>query len=372
MSIIIFILILIVLILAHEFGHFIVAKAFGIRVDEFGIGFPPKIWGKKFGETEYTVNWIPFGGFVKIFGEDIEDEEVLAQKKSISEGVKSRNFYFKPALVKGAVMFAGVFFNFLLAWVLFSIGYMSGLPVPVDQLQVGQVAQNVKLTIVGVAPDSVALRAGIKAGDTISAVSKGNEHATLLTPDSVRDFIAKNRGQELKFLITSSFEQKVVSVTPEFDTSLGRPIVGISMDTIGTLQLGFFEAVYEGGRMSLYVLKATALGFYNLIKNAIMGAGNFADVSGPIGIVKIVGDAAKFGFTYLLGLTAVISINLTVLNLLPVPALDGGRILFLIIEKIKRSPIKVRTANLVNTIGFYALILLMLVVTINDIFKLFR
>ncbi|PIR44776.1 MAG: RIP metalloprotease RseP [Candidatus Vogelbacteria bacterium CG10_big_fil_rev_8_21_14_0_10_51_16] len=369
MSIILFLIILIVLILVHEFGHFIVAKKSGIRVDEFGIGFPPRIKGWKKGETTYTLNWIPFGGFVKIAGEDVTDEELSV----MSAKERDRNFALKPAAIKAAVIVAGVAFNFLLAWVLFSVGYMTGLPVPVDESGAEEGLRDVALVITGVQEGAAAEEAGLNPGDKIlSLVADDGRGVPDLTTDAVREFIATRPGATLTLTYEREGETASATLSPRESAELERAVIGITMDRIGTLEASPLEAIGRGFIMTARVTGATVSGLYSLVKNALTGEGSFADVSGPVGIVRIVGDAARFGFAYLIGLTAVISVNLAVLNLLPFPALDGGRLLFLLIEKLKGSPIKPAIANTANMIGFYALIILMLVVTYHDVVKLFR
>jgi len=164
-------------------------------------------------------------------------------------------------------------------------------------------------------------------------------------------------------------DTKIISVTPK-DNKDGFPAIGIAMDTIGTLKLPIHKAVWEGLKLTTDLTIGTFVGFYKLIAGAVTGTGDMSAVTGPIGIVGVVGDAAKFGFIYLLSFTALISVNLAVINLLPFPALDGGRLLFLLIEKIKGSRIKPEIANVVNMVGFGILMLLMVFITYNDIVKL--
>jgi len=368
MSIILFIIILLVLIIAHEFGHFIVAKLSKIRVDEFGIGFPPKIsgWKPKNSETEYTFNWIPFGGFVKIFGEDPTSE-------AISGPDSDRSFVNKPKIVQAAVIVAGVVFNILLAWILISVGFMTGLPAPVGAAPVGAALENTELTITAVNPDSPAGHAGILPGDRINALVTGDlSLQDNITTEAVSEFISQNGGNEIAVLYRRGSEHGTIFVTPEDGVLEGRPAIGVTMDMIGTLKLPVHRAVWEGGKTTIALTVATAIGFWDLIAGSITGNGpGLSSVTGPVGIVGLVGDAADFGFIYLLGFTAFISINLAIINMIPFPALDGGRLLFLIIETIKRSPIRPTVANTVNSIGFVLLILLMVVVTVNDVIKLF-
>jgi regulator of sigma E protease len=379
MNIIIFLIILLVLVLSHEFGHFIVAKLNKIRVDEFAFGFPPKLFGKKIGETTYNFNALPIGGYVKIYGENIEeadfvevgflDKEKDAEKIELSK----RSLAFKPKYVQAMVMFAGVAMNFLVAWLLLSVGFMSGLPSSVEVAPKGVVVENQALTVVSVVPNSPAEKAGLKSGDKILALETEKDTTKLLssnfTAETVKNFVKKHSTEEIVFLITRAKENMKVAVTPEIKED--SALVGISMDMIGTLKLPIHQAIWEGLKLTGDLTARTASGFYNLIKDGVTGKGSLAGVTGPIGIIGVVGDAADFGFIYLLSFTALISINLVIINLIPFPALDGGRLLFLLIEKIKGSRIKPKIANTVNAVGFALLMILMVVITYHDIVKLF-
>jgi len=361
MSIFLFIIILAVLILAHEFGHFIAAKKAGIRVDEFGIGFPPRLWKKKIGETTYSVNAFPIGGFVKIFGEN-PDEESIGGKDA------KRSFVHKSKWVQAWVLGAGIVFNLLLAWVLISAGFMMGLPYSADDEKYGARVEGSQLTITQVMPHSPAETAGLKGGDHIVALYAGKD--TLETPEvaSTQKFIASH--EEITFAYMRGEEIKTTIVHPEDGVVDGRRAIGISMDRAGTLKLPVHEALYAGILTTASFTWATMTGILEFFKNIFVGHADFSEVSGPIGIVGIVGDASALGFVHLLSLVAIISINLAVINLLPFPALDGGRLFFLLIEAIKGSPIKPSIANAANGVGFIILILLMVVVTYSDIAKI--
>ena len=377
MNIIIFIIILLVLVLVHEFGHFFTAKRFGIRVDEFGFGFPPKLFGKKFGETEYTFNLLPLGGFVKIYGENFEEADFVEvgflDKDKVPAPDLSRSFVHQKKWKQALVLFAGVFANFLLAWLLFSIGFMSGLPTSIGNEKAGYELSDVNLVIVSVLEDSPAYGAGLEVGDKIVSIESGKEIVSDINPDTLKSFVVSHPDKEIKFgyLRGKSEEVNFTSLTPVVKTALDKPSMGISMDMIGTAKLPFFAALWEGMRLNWLMTKGTAVGLYTLISEGIQGKGSFAGVTGPVGMVGIVGDAYEFGFVYLLSFAALISINLAIINLLPFPALDGGRLFFLLIEKIKGSPINAKFANMANMIGFSVLILLMLVITYHDVVKLF-
>jgi regulator of sigma E protease len=366
MNIIIFFIILLVLVLVHEFGHFFTAKKFGIRVDEFGFGFPPKIFGKKFGETEYSLNLLPIGGFVKIFGENPDDENTNGPDRE-------RSFVHKAKWKQAIVLFAGVFMNFLLAWVLFSIGFMSGLPTSVGSEPAGYELSNVNLTVVSVSPESPAMMVGLKSGDKIISVKNSISFLKEINPETLKSFIVLNPNEEIEIEYLRGKDENIhnVKVTPVLNSTGSEPMIGIAMDMIGMAKLPLFTAFKEGMALTWFVTKGTALGLYTLIADGIRGHGSFASITGPVGMVGIVGDAYEFGFVYLLSFAALISVNLAIINLLPFPALDGGRLFFLLIEKIKGSRLNPKFANTANIIGFGILVLLMIVVTFHDVVKLF-
>lgn len=367
MNIIIFIIILLVLVLVHEFGHFFTAKKFGIRVDEFGFGFPPKLFSVKKGETEYSFNALPLGGFVKIFGENPDDENTNGPEKD-------RSFVHKPKWQQTIVLVAGVTANFLLAWLLFSIGFMSGLPTSVSVERTGYNLKDVNLVVVSVLPESPAETAGLKSGDKIVTIASGDDYISNINPDTLKSFVLShgNKIIDIGYIRGQNKVFQSASIVPIINKTNQEPLIGISMDMIGIAKLPFFTALKEGMALTWFVAKGTVVGLYTLIVDGIKGKEDLlASVTGPVGMVGIVGDAYQFGFVYLLSFTALISINLGIINLLPFPALDGGRLFFLLIEKIKGSRLNPKFANTANMIGFGILILLMLVVTWHDVVKLF-
>lgn len=360
MNLIIFFVILLILVLVHEFGHFITAKKFGIRVDEFGFGFPPKLFGIKKGETEYTFNALPFGGFVKIFGENPDEE-------SISGIDSSRSFVNSAKYKQAIVLVAGVFANLLLAWLLFSVGFMFGFPTSVGTEAKGAVLKDVNLIVTSVKPSSPAESAGLKPGDKIVFIKNKDAETAYISPETIKSYVSTNLEFEIRYL--RGDKESSTKVIPEVQE--GVPVMGISMDQVGIQKLPFFSAFLEGMQLTVNVFKNTVLGLFTLISDGIKGVGSFASVAGPVGMVGIVGDAYKLGFAYLVSFTAIISVNLAIINLLPFPALDGGRLFFLLIEKIKGSRINPKVANTANFVGFAILIILMLVITYHDVIKLF-
>ncbi len=373
MSIIIFLIILLVLVLVHELGHFFSAKRFGIRVDEFGFGFPPKLFSFKKGETEYSFNLLPVGGFVKIFGENFEEADMLEvgflDKDSGEKKDFSRSLVSKPKYQQAIVLFAGIFANFLLAWLLFSVGFMTGLPTSVGSEPEGYSAKDVHLVVLSVLPGSPAEISGLKSGDKIVYIRSGKMDTDSINPETIKSYVTLGKKIEIGYLRGKNTAYNMVEITPKNENE--RYSIGISMDQIGTLKLPVLAAFWEGLVLDWSVTKGTVVGLYTLIKQGIMGTGSFDSVTGPVGMVSIVGNAYQFGFVYLLSFTALISVNLAIINLIPFPALDGGRLLFLLIEKIKGSRLNPKFANAANMVGFSILILLMLFITYHDVIKLF-
>lgn len=361
MSILIFIIVLAVLIFAHELGHFLVAKWAGIRVDEFSIGFPPHIAKWRGGETHYSIGVIPFGGYVKIFGENPDEE-------SLSGPDRERSFVNKSKLTQVGVLGAGVVFNIILAWLLISIGLMVGLPTSATLSS--HELRDVELTLVSVLPNSPAAEAGLTSGDVLEELVVREDTLTELTVANTQSFIASHGGEPITVRYTRGEDSGEVFVTPETGVVGGVPAIGVSLDTVGILQLAPHRALWEGISFTATLTKTIAVGLAGFIVDAFTGSADLSQVAGPVGIVRLVGDASALGFIYLLSFTAIISIHLAIINLIPFPALDGGRILFVIIEALKRSPIRPKVANTLNTIGFALLIILMIVVTWNDIVRL--
>lgn len=361
MSILIFIAVIVALIVVHEFGHFIAAKLAGMRVDEFGLGYPPRaLTIAKKGETEYTLNWLPFGGFVKIFGEDGGEHN-------------PRAFSSRPRILQAIVLVAGVAMNIFLAYALITGALITGTPRALTDAEIAG-AKNVELAVADVLPGSPAARVGILPGDSILSVTdtKGEWHAA--DAESFSAFVNASAGETLTLgvkhddgkleTLTAKPEAGIVSADP------ARFALGVQVASIGVVPLTFGAALIEGARLTWMTTVITTAGLVHFFYGIFTLSANLSQVSGPIGIAGAVGSASAQGFGNLLSIMAVISINLALINLIPVPALDGGRLLFVIIESIIRRPIKPRIAQVVNAVGFVSLILLMVVVTAHDIFKI--
>ncbi|MDO8620338.1 MAG: RIP metalloprotease RseP [bacterium] len=364
MTIVLFFIILGSLVFVHELGHFLAAKKSGIRVDEFALGFPPKVLGKKVGETVYNLNLIPFGGYVKIFGDDAD----VMSDMAVSEADKARSFIAKPRYIQAVVLASGVLGNIVFAWLLISISFMAGIPSAIDGRYENEV-RDTKLTITTVLPDSPAYKAGLRSGDAIVSITEGAKQFTDSDSEKAGDFIGASTGA-LAISYTRGKEEGRITVEPIAGIVEGKPAIGVSLDTIGVVRFGFFRSFFEGALMTSDLLREVTIGLFGFLQQAILGKADLASVTGPVGIAGMVGEARVLGIVYLLSFTAFISINLAVINLLPIPALDGGRLLFLAIEGIIRRPIPVKFTRVVNTTGFVLLILFMLFITYRDVIKL--
>lgn len=354
-----------VLVFIHELGHFSIAKWAKIRVDEFAIGFPPKIVSYTKNGTRYALNLIPFGGYVKIFGENPDDE-------SLDKNAKD-SFVNKSKWIQAAVLVAGVVFNFIFAWALISTSYMLNTEVSVNEENISKI-ESISTMIVNISPDSPAAVAGLEVGDKIISLRSG-ENVLLtsneLNVENLQNFIASNQESEIEFTLQRFEEVKKIEVTPVEGIVAEKKAVGIMMSDVGKIDIGFFESIWKGFTTSLFLLKQISIGLFDFLSLAVMGNADFNQVSGPVGLVSHVGDAAKFGIVNLLSFTALISLNLAVINLIPFPALDGGRLLFVAIEGITRRKINTKFVNTLNLVGFALLMLLMISVTVSDVVKLF-
>ncbi|HEY5383175.1 MAG TPA: M50 family metallopeptidase [Candidatus Paceibacterota bacterium] len=365
MTFLYFILILVALVLVHEFGHFVVAKLFGIRVDEFGVFFPPRIAAIKKGETEYSINWLPFGGFVKIFGENYDEGKH-----------DPRSFISKPRYIQAAVIVAGIVCNLLFAWLILGVGYMGGLPTSAGEQSFGTVTQ-VHVLVVGVLPNSPAAKAGLLGGDQIEEVQTGTDAldlrpltATDKEASAVTNFISAHQDESVVITVLRDGEEKAFLAKAGDGFIAGRKAIGVQLDDVGTLALPPQLALLQGGVLGWDITKSTAIGLAGFLKQIFTGTADFSQVAGPIGITVFGAATLHQGWAAAAVLTALISINLAVINLLPIPGLDGGRLLIIIFEAILRRPISPKIITKFTLAGFALLILLMLLVSYHDIVRL--
>jgi regulator of sigma E protease len=365
-SFILFLLILAVLIFVHELGHFAIAKLAGIRVDEFALGFPPTLIKKKYGETVYKLNIIPFGGYVSIFGENPDDESLHGPDSKRSMSHKNR-------AVQAAVLVAGVVCNLIFAWLLISLTLAIGISPIASFTTDSQADTSGKVLVVQVLEDSPAAAGGLQQGDIILGARDADQElsGSTLTVESIQNLIAEEDVDPLTFEIMRGTETQEISVTPSKGIIADKPAIGISMDTGELIKAPWYRALYDGLITTFRATVLTATGLWAFLVSAVQGTADFGQVAGPVGIVGMVGNASASGLSYILFFTALISINLAIINILPFPALDGGRLLFVAIEAITRKNIPPNIANTFNAIGFVLLIGLMLVITYHDVAKMF-
>lgn len=370
MVILIVIVSLSILILVHELGHFLLAKLFGVKVEEFGLGFPPRLWKKKIGETVYSLNLLLFGGFVKIFGEDGEKQ---SQPTNAPESTKiripsghsdvfvdldrGRSFAAQPIWQRSVIVLAGIFMNLILGWLVLSVVFMLGSPS--------------HLMVADVASDSPASGAGLSRGDFILEISQAGK--ILSDPVKASDFIEfmkDAKGEQVLLKVQHQGAIKEVEVAGRQNPPAGQGPLGVSLVEAGFPAEPFFKSIGTAFTTTIKTTGLIVVAFVNLFGKIFVSPEVLETVSGPVGIFALASQAGSMGLVYLLQLMALISLNLAVLNFIPFPALDGGRFLFLILEKIKGSPISPKFQRVVNTVGFAFLIVLMVIVTVRDISRL--
>lgn len=366
---IIFILILGVLIFVHELGHFLVAIRNGIKADEFGFGFPPRIvgvvkndktkkyeivWGEKDIKSKNTIfsfNWIPLGGFVKIKGEDGGSND-------------KDSFATKPAWIRTKVLAAGVTMNFILAWFLLSIVFTLGAP---EAIEDGVKAKDAKVQISHIVDDTPAKEMGLAVGDQVTKICDNKKNCrTISKVEELQTFINEHKGQTITLTIKRGDVISELKGIPRKEYPSDQGSLGVGLARTALIKYPWYEAIGRGltAVFDMTFLIVTTL--FSLLAQLLSGSKPAMDVAGPIGIAIMTKQVSALGLVYILQFTAVLSINLAIINILPFPALDGGRIFFILIEKIKGSPVNQKTEQLANSIGFSLLLLLMVVVTFHD------
>ncbi|MDO8581900.1 MAG: RIP metalloprotease RseP [bacterium] len=355
MTVLIFLIVFSVLVFVHEFGHFITAKKQGITVEEFGFGFPPRLLSKIWRGTRYSLNAIPLGGFVRIKGE--EGEEAGAPD----------SFSGKPIWQRAIVIVAGVFMNVLLGWALLTGGFIVGMPSIVDDTIPSQYVRDRVLIIRSLLPNAPVETTDFRVDDVLTNV----EGKTIKSVRDLQEALADRDGKETSITVERDHEAITRTVTPRYIPEAKRVGIGIGLDEVGIVRYPFFTALQKGVTATGFILKEIVVSFANLIREIVVTRKVSADLSGPIGIAVLTGQVARRGIAHLFQFTALLSLNLAVLNILPIPALDGGRLLFLAIEKIRRRAFKKTTENRINKISFILLLLLVFLVTYRDVVKFF-
>lgn len=355
----IFIAVIGVLVLVHEWGHFVMARRSGMKVEEFGFGFPPRLFGIKKGETIYSINWIPFGGFVKILGEDGDDRE------------NPRSFGAKPISAKLKVVVAGVVMNFLFAILLLILGNFFGLRIGLFDEEMINQARDKKVQIIQVVSGSPAEKAGLTILDEIVGFLDNGREVRITTTEEVQEFTSQHKGEKITLLIRKGTEIFPREVQTRADPPEGEGSMGIVMALTGVVSYPWYESIWRGAQDGAILTYNTLYGYWMLFSTLFADGKLIGEVSGPIGIAGITGQAARVGFSYLMQFVALISINLAVLNIMPFPALDGGRAVLILVEKIRGKLLDKKIEGLINSFGFALLIALMIYVTIKDITKFF-
>lgn len=361
-EILIIILTFSILIIIHELGHFLVAKKFGVRVEEFGLGLPPRLFGKKIGETIFSLNAIPFGGFVRMYGEE--------------ENIKNpQSFTGKPIWQRVLIVIAGCVAFWIVAAILLSIIFGIGAPIAISDEEKNNNLTNIKVQIMAVAPGSPAENAGLEMEDTIASLKlkTENEKLKITKVKEVQEFIEMNKGQEVVLTIQRGQEIFNISLIPRIDPPENEGAIGIALVRTATKAYPWYEAPIQGilatGSITVRIIQAFGQTISSIVQREPLPEG--VQVMGPVGIFDFMGDRLQVGIIYFLKLIAIIAIHLAIINLLPIPALDGGKLVFLGIEAVRGKPISQKIEQNITAIFFFLLISLIVFVTIQDIARIF-
>lgn len=370
LTIVTFFAVLSLLVLVHEWGHYVVARKYGVKVDEFGLGLPPRIFGffknaegkwefvgtrskKVAPKTIWSLHLIPLGGFVKIKGEEGGDKN------------DPTSFVSKKVWQRILIISAGVSMNVLLAIVLLSIGLTVGSPQVIDQDNISKWAtvNNIQVRVTTVLEGSPAEQAGLESPDAIISVA-----GQLVTDiEQLQGLFEGKLDQTLEVVVERNGEKISTQVTPVVLAETDKPGMGVALVQTGFVSYPWYIAPVFGVIETFKMIGAIIFGFFFIIKTLIISGELVGEVYGPVGIASLIGDAARLGFLYVMQFTAILSIIIAVINFLPFPALDGGRVVFLIIEAIRGKPVNPKIENTMHNAGFALLMILILVVTYNDI-----
>lgn len=358
-QLIIFLGILSALVLVHEWGHYIFAKIFGVRVEEFGFGLPPrarKLFTRK--GTLFSLNWLPIGGFVKLYGEEYSDGDGLLA------GENGR-FYDKPARARAVILTAGVIMNFLLGILLFAVVYsFVGIPVKTDRVRIVEVVADSPAAVAGVAIDERV--AEFRFGEITEKISDTTQLVKLVT---------ENAGNEIDLLVMGKEGgERLVKVTPRKDPPAGQGALGVILSNVELTKFPWWQMPFRGAVVGLSEAIAwgrdIAGGLGKMVYGLVTGKGVPKDLAGPVGIYQVSGQVIKQGVLATLQFIGILSVNLAVLNILPFPALDGGRLIFLGVEKLIGKKRKNTVEGYVNTAGMVFLLSVMALITIRDVWRL--
>ncbi|MFT5700615.1 MAG: regulator of sigma E protease [Desulforhopalus sp.] len=351
-----FILVLGLLIFVHELGHFLFAKLFGVRVLKFSLGFGPRLAGKKFGETEYVISAFPLGGFVKMFGENPDEKEMAAEDKAVS-------FAHKTVFQRFAIVFAGPLFNLLFSVFLFFMVFaFVGVPTSIDSTTIGKVTEN-----------SPAAQGGLEQDDIILQIDDQKTFGWL----DVLEAVKTSEGKEISIVVKRADAQLTFKVVPAIDTVKDvfgeeveqRFMIGIMKSDDFTYEdVGFISALKNGVLQTWMYIQLTVMGFVKIAQRVVPAS----ELGGPILIAQIAGEQMRAGWINLVYFMGLLSVNLGILNLLPIPVLDGGHLVFLTIEGLRRKPVAERAQIVAQQAGIGLLGTLMIFVFYNDLVRVFN
>ncbi|MBI5019508.1 site-2 protease family protein [Candidatus Gottesmanbacteria bacterium] len=353
-----FLIILTILVLIHELGHFLVARMVGVRVEEFGLGLPPRIWGKKFGDTIYSLNWLPIGGFVRLAGEDKDPDDSAKVKPSHLK----EYFWARSKKERSAILVAGVFMNFVLAVVITMALLLTGVKEPSGKLHVERVV-----------PNSPAALVGLTTGDVILSVAVApNPPKTTVTPNDLISFVKDNAGKEIVMIIDRGGVVSAFKVTPRTEVPPGEGPLGVAITDLELHKYPLHEAPGKALMINVTRARDMVASLGGTVWRLVTLRAPEADVAGPIGIAQVTGVAVSFGWAAVLEFASILSLNLAVLNVLPIPALDGGRLMFVFLEKMLGKKVRPAFERSTHQIGMLILLGLIVLVSINDILRLVR
>ncbi|MEK7648919.1 MAG: M50 family metallopeptidase [Patescibacteria group bacterium] len=350
-TVLLFLAVLCVLVLIHELGHFVAARIFGIHVEEFGFGFPPRVWGIKRGPTLYSINALPLGGFVKLKGED--GTGTLSQDKD--------SFASRPWWQKLIVLAAGVFMNVVLTIVLFTVGYAIGMPHILDAEKLDGQARDAKIQITYIQQGSPAQKAGLAIGDVISQL----DGVAQTSIQDVQDYTRAHVEQSVTVTYIRGNSVSTQQITPVILKETGKAGIGIGIARIGLvsypLHIAFIKSLETTWGIAVMIVSTLGSALRHLA---------FDNFVGPVGIASYTGTVAQLGITYLINLVGQLSMSLAIFNFLPIPALDGGRALFILIERVRRKSLNPAFENAIHVAGFMLLIALLILITIRDVTRM--
>lgn len=372
-AIITFFIILFVLVIVHELGHFLFAKMTGMRVDEFAFGFPPSLFSKKFGETLYSFNMIPLGGYVKIFGENGQNDTDINKEEF------KRSFASKSPIARIFVLLGGVLFNVIAAVFLFTFSFMGSDYRNINASEASTIPFNERKIIVANIDEKSAFKGNPFFQIGTEILSIGTQEKTIpleeLNSKSIGEFVQANNNSvirvEYKTTIEGETVNKVVEAVPQPGIVEGKKILGLGFADISNTKYTFVQAFKAASRFTFYTIENIFIELWKLLQNIFTGNAKVQDsLSGPVGLAMLTNKVSEQGMEKILFFAGMLSLSLAAFNVLPIPALDGGRILFVLFEVVFRRKVPIKIEQGFHAIGFILLLLLMFFVTYFDILKL--